>query len=198
MKMDDKDNTIYTRQGDQGLTTLLSGEKVYKDDLQVKSYGALDELQSQLGLARSLSRDEEISSMLITIQHDVLTASSELASRPSGFNKLKKRLARRDAERLEEWIDRFTGIYGLPGHFILPGASPDSAALHVARSVCRRCERIMVTLNRQTRSYDRLLVYFNRLGDLLFTLAWAVELSSYIESVLLDLMGDSQQEVGVL
>ena len=194
--MDEKDSTIYTRRGDEGQTTLLSGEKVYKDDLQVKSYGALDELQSQIGLARSLSRDEEVSAILVRIQQDILIASAELACRPSGFNKLKKRLSGGDSDRLEQWINQYTALYGLPDHFILPGASKDSAALHVARSVCRRCERILVTLNRQTRSYNRLLVYFNRLGDLLFTLAWAMELSSYIEAVLTGLLDDSPQEVG--
>jgi len=186
---------IYTRQGDLGQTRLLSGDKVEKDDPRVKTYGALDELLSLLGFAKSLIRVESISSLLDKIQEDIFVASSELASTPKTLTKLKYRINQEDVKRLETWIDKFTMTYGLPDGFIIPGNSSDSAAVHVARSVCRRCERLLVMLKRRHDLGGKiLLVYFNRLSDLLFMLAWALEIRAVVSEVIEEIMGRNSGE----
>lgn len=186
---------IYTRQGDQGQTRLLSGDTVEKDDPRVKTYGALDEFQSHLGFARSLIRVKSISSRLNQIQDDIFVASSELASTPNTLSQLKKRIRPEDVKRLETWIDEYTAIYGLPDGFVIPGNASDSAAVHVARSVCRRCERLIVTLKRHHDFGGQVLItYFNRLSDLLFVLAWALEIRAVISKVIEDLIGRNSGE----
>jgi cob(I)alamin adenosyltransferase len=184
---------IYTRGGDRGETGLLSGGRVQKDDPRVQTYGTLDELQSHLGLARSLTDEETVGSVLYEIQRDIFVAGSELASAPEALSRLRRRLGTREVSRLEDIIDAFTGRYGLPEGFVVPGRSPDSAALHVARAVCRRCERLIVLLHRQTRAYPELIVYFNRLSDLLFVLAWSLEVRAVIRQVVKEISSGRQE-----
>lgn len=187
--MEDRLLKIYTRKGDQGRTSLLSGETVEKDDCRVSSYGALDELQSLLGVARALAADELARPILFAVQKSIFVASSELASTDQGLGRLERRIDGNDVGRLEEWIDRLTEVYGLPGHFLVPGTSLDSAALHVARAVCRRCERTIVKVNRESGGeYSQCVVYFNRLGDLLFVLAWSLEVRAVVKEVLRSLI----------
>ena len=178
---------IYTRRGDRGQSSILNGETVEKDDPRLKTYGALDELQSHLGMARSLVSHGSVTDIIRSVQDDIFTASSELASTPKALSRLGRRIGPEDVARLEHWIDEFSDRYGLPTRFVAPGEFIDSAALHVARSVCRRGERLIVTLNRQLGSYDQLITYFNRLGDLLFVLAWAVGVMNVIERVVEEL-----------
>ena len=166
---------IYTRKGDLGETKLFSGEKVAKDDLRLETYGTFDELQAQLGMARALIRDDSIACIVYEIQQDISAACAELASNPEVRAKLKRHITKDDVTKLEKWIDSFTATYGLPSGFIIPGRSPESAAMHVSRTVCRRGERSLVKLNRQGGGYEDLLVYFNRLSDLCFTLGWSLE-----------------------
>ena len=179
---------IYTRRGDRGETRLLSGEKVKKDDLRVKTYGSLDELQSHLGVALSLARNEAVSSICLGIQDDIFLASSELASTPGTLSRLKRRIGEKDVGRLEDSIDALTSFHGQPSRFVVPIMSQASAMLNVARAVCRRCERLLVTLNRQTSEYRELIVYFNRLSDLLFMLAWSLEVKAVVENIVHDLI----------
>ena len=171
--------TIYKRDGDSGQTGLLSGERVPKDHLRVKTYGSLDELQSLIGMARSLCGPQDIARNLYAVQKDLSAISSELAA-ASAQDRLKRRIGKPDVERLESCIDRTVEIYGLPSGFVVPGQGQDSAAIHVSRAVCRRCERLMVTLHRKEGCRDVLLSYINRLGDMLFTLAWALEVRSVV------------------
>ncbi len=175
---------IYTRFGDRGQTKLLSGETTAKDDPRVEAYGTLDELQSQLGIARSQVREETARFILYAVQKDLFIAGAELASTPARLSLLENRLKAKDISKLEHWIDQMTDQYGRPGGFIIPGDSPESAALHVARSVCRRAERLIVRLNRSSRSYGDIIVYMNRLSDLLFVLAWSTAVTAVIEDVL--------------
>ncbi len=179
---------IYTRRGDQGETRLLSGEKVKKDDLRVKTYGSLDELQSHLGVALSLTRNESVRSICLGIQDDIFLASSELASTLGALSRLKRSIGEKDVGRLEDWIDELTALHGQPSRFVVPILSQGSAMLNVARAVCRRCERLIVTLNQQTGEYRELLVYFNRLSDLLFMLSWSLEVKTVVEDVVHDLI----------
>ena len=173
--------TIYKRDGDTGQTGLLSGERVPKDHLRVKTYGTLDELQSLIGMARSLCESRDIARSLYAVQQDLSVISSELAA-DSAQDRLKRRIGKADVERLERCIDRTVKIYGLPPGFVVPGQGQDSAAMHMSRAVCRRCERLMVTLHRKEGCRDVLLSYMNRLGDMLFTLAWALEVQAVVEN----------------
>lgn len=186
-------HTIYTRFGDQGQTRLLSGETVAKDDLRVDTYGALDELQSHLGMARALVRQEIFGPMLCELQEELFVAGAELASTPASLPRLKRRITKLDASALEAKIDRLTESFGISRSFVIPGTSPDSAALHVARSVCRRVERLVVRLNRHTNGYQDLIVYFNRLSDLLFVMAWSATVNAVIENVLDGLVSGTNQ-----
>jgi cob(I)alamin adenosyltransferase len=134
-------------------------------------------------MALSLTRFESVRLILRAIQEDMVIASAELASSPEAALQLGRRIGRGDVVRLEHWIDEFAESHGLPERFVRPGTSTDSAAVHVARAVCRRCERLIVTLNRQAGGYDDLLVYFNRLSDLLFVIAWRLEVNAIVEGI---------------
>jgi ATP:cob(I)alamin adenosyltransferase len=182
---------IYTRKGDLGQTRLFSGERVSKDDLRLQCYGALDEAQAQMGMARSLTRNEELGPILSEIQHDISTACAELASNQEVRAKLARHIARADTERLERCIDSFTSRYPLPKRFIIPGRTPDSAALHIARTVCRRAERHIVTLNRELGGYDEILVYVNRLSDLLFVLGWSLEVMAVVDDAVQEVIASA-------
>lgn len=182
--MADKVQRIYTRFGDQGQTKLLSGETVDKDDLRVDTYGALDELQSHLGMARALVRQDTLRSMICEIQKELFVAGAELASSQTTLAQRKRRITKNEVSALEAKIDGLTESFGLSRSFVIPGTSPDSAALHTSRSVCRRVERLVVRLNRNTKSYQDLIIYFNRLSDLLFVMAWSATVSAVIENVL--------------
>ena len=184
---------IYTRKGDLGMSSLFSGKKVSKDDIRLEAYGALDELQAQLGMARALTANEEIRPVLTEIERDISIACSELASSPEVRARLARRIGNIDTQRLEGCIDSFTARFPLPNHFILPGHAPDSAALHVARTVCRRAERLIVRVNRELGSYDEILVYFNRLSDLLFTLAWSLQVTSVVDDVVREVLAEARR-----
>jgi cob(I)alamin adenosyltransferase len=148
--------TIYTRHGDKGQTRLLSGELVDKDDARVQTYGAVDELQAHLGMTIALTRSARVRALLREVQEDMIAVGAELAS--SG-DPPTRRVGRDDAARLERSVDELTASHRLPDRFVRPGASPDSAAAHVARAVSRRCERLIVALNRAEGGLDDLIVY---------------------------------------
>lgn len=185
---------IYTRRGDEGLTQLLSKERVDKGDKRVRTFGTLDELQSHLGFVRALTCQESIRSILYYVQEDIFVASAELASTSKALSELKRRISKNNTEKLERWIDKFTDLYGLPKGFVVPGKSLDSSALHVARSVCRRAERLIVILNREEKVYKDLIRYFNRLGDLLFMLAWSLEVNELIENIVREVIENAIKE----
>jgi len=181
---------IYTRKGDSGNTRLFSGEQVSKDDLRVQTYGTMDEFQAQLGMARAFIRDASLNCVVYGIQQDISAACAELASNPETFSRLKRRIGRADAEKLEKKIDELIATYGLPDGFVIPGRAPDSAAAHVARTVCRRAERMLVMLNREVPEFDELLIYINRLSDFLFVLAWSLEVIFIVENVAREVIKD--------
>jgi len=165
---------IYTRTGDTGETSLFGGTRARKDDPRVDAYGEVDELNAWLGLVRASSTDAAIDADLAAIQRDLFALGAQLAD-PA--DKLAARVTKaivsdQEVARLEQTIDRLDA--GLPPlrRFILAGGSPAGAALHVARTVCRRAERRIVALDPPV---DPVLVrYINRLSDLLFVLARAV------------------------
>ncbi len=177
--------SIYTKTGDRGTTGLLSGERVEKDHPRVEAYGTLDELQCHLGLLRARCGDRGIAGMAREIQADLQVACSELASQgPPGLQKLARRLGEEDLRRLEGWIDELAGVFPLPDRFVLPGESDESALAHLARAVCRRGERRVAGLARRDGRLAGVLRYLNRLSDLLFTMAWALERQAEVRRLL--------------
>lgn len=180
---------IYTRGGDRGETGLFGGDRVRKDDPRVAAYGAVDELNAAIGLALALedverSGDRERSPGLLdrgeleTVQEDLFVVGARLAAaRPQRAIRRGSipELAAERATRLEEWIDRLDEELPALDAFVLPGGHPVGAQLHLARTVCRRAEReIVVLADGQPDLTERVLPYMNRLSDLLFVLARAV------------------------
>src|SRR5262245_39952615 len=167
---------IYTRTGDQGQTGLFGGGRVAKSDIRVEAYGAVDELNSVFGWALTL-QSKVNESRLAEIQADLFTIGAQLATpedRSRGRKPYVPELDARRVEDLEHWIDEMES--GLPElkSFIFPGGSQPGAALHVARTVCRRAERRVVALAAAESIAPVIVTYLNRLSDLLFVLARSV------------------------
>lgn len=162
---------IYTRRGDRGKTSLYSGDRRSKDDGRVRALGAVDELNSQLGFVSSLlsQRGKKSKVLIKGVQQDLFEIGAELAvPHPK---KPKYSMAAARARNLEKRIDQLEGELPVLGNFVFPGGSPAGAGLHVARSVCRRAEREVVALSRKEKVNPNILMYLNRLSDLLFMLA---------------------------
>ncbi len=163
---------LYTRTGDSGETSLFDGSRVPKDNARVSAYGELDELNALLGWCRCTPGTPEILSHLQVIQSDLFVLGAELATPPDSRN-LTRLVLLGEAEhrRLESWIDEAAGAVPPLRTFILPGGAELAARLHVARTCCRRAERTVVALSHLSSVRPDVIVYLNRLGDLLF--AWA-------------------------
>ena len=166
---------IYTRTGDSGDTALFDGTRVPKSDGRVAAYGDLDELNAWLGFACAQQPGADVSTQLQQIQRDLFAVGARLAdpSHRIAGRVTKAAVSMEDVARLERWIDEFDAVIPPLRRFILAGGTPAGAALHVARTVCRRAERAMVQLG-EGAFENELLQYVNRLSDLLFTMARAV------------------------
>ena len=166
---------LYTGVGDRGATALFDGATVPKDDPRVAVYGDVDELNAALGLARAAGLPGDLDEMAAAVQRDLFAIGARLADPRSRISErvTKARIGREDVERLEGWIDGVDGALPPLRSFILPGGGPPGAALHQARAVCRRAERAIVGLGVEAVEPE-LLRYVNRLSDLLFALARAV------------------------
>lgn len=164
---------IYTKTGDRGETSLFGGDRVWKDDLRINAYGTVDELNSVLGMAISEIKLSELKTVIEGIQNDLFTLGSDLATPEGKGNKgfIIPRIDEKFIFKLEGWIDKFDSELPELKNFILPGGLKGAAYLHVARSVCRRAEREVVKLSRAADIGNFILVYLNRLSDLLFVLA---------------------------
>ena len=171
---------IYTRTGDGGTTGLGDGTRVAKDSDRIGAIGDLDELNSLLGLLISMEQDQSVTKPLLDIQHDLFDLGGEL-SIPGTAAVQAANTARLEAQ-LDEWND------GLPPlrEFILPGGNASAAVCHLARAVCRRSERGLVSLSSTERVNDAALIYVNRLSDLLFVLARVLSRRDGGEEVLWD------------
>jgi cob(I)alamin adenosyltransferase len=163
---------IYTRTGDSGETALLGGKRVSKADPRVAAYGDVDELNAWLGLARAGALASELAAMIEKIQRDLFAIGSRLADPGSKVaNRVEKTaVTGEDVKRLEDWIDQLESEVPVLRRFILAGGSPGGASLHVARTICRRAERSVVGLGPE-QVESEILVYLNRLSDLLFVMA---------------------------
>jgi len=163
---------IYTRTGDAGQTGLFGGARVDKDDPRVEAYGTVDELNSCLGVVRALGASAETDESLLQIQSDLFTLGAELACLPGKEDKLRMTiLGEPDIARLEGWIDRGEVPLEPLKNFVLPGGCKSAAELHRARTVCRRAERRTVSAGRISPIRPEVVIYLNRLSDLLFVLA---------------------------
>jgi cob(I)alamin adenosyltransferase len=162
---------IYTKTGDRGDTSLFGGQRVPKDALRIEAYGTIDELNSVLGRVVAENPDKRITEILTAIQGELFALGADLATPRSALTRLIRRFEPKDAHALEKLIDGLESRIKPLKSFILPGGSPVAAQIHVARTVCRRAERVVVRLSRNEDIGDGITVYLNRLSDLLFVLA---------------------------
>jgi cob(I)alamin adenosyltransferase len=166
---------IYTKTGDRGDTRLFDGTKVRKHDDRVEAYGDVDELNSFIGAAASFLKDEGLASMLAEVQKDLFSVGAQLAD--PGFKNQSRAKFHISPERiaaLEHAIDNFETELPPLRQFILAGGGTSGALLHVARTVCRRAERRVVSLSEKVEVNPSVIEYLNRLSDFLFVLARVV------------------------
>jgi cob(I)alamin adenosyltransferase len=165
---------IYTKTGDGGETSLFDGTRVSKTDPRVGAYGEVDELQACLGAARALELPPDLDEMCVTMQRDLFAVGARLADPSHRIAARVDKAVVTDSHvaRLEGWIDRLDEELPPLRHFILSGGTPPGAALHLARAVCRRAERAVLHLGADAVE-PVVLVYINRVSDLLFTMARA-------------------------
>jgi cob(I)alamin adenosyltransferase len=166
---------LYTKTGDGGETGLFGGKRVSKDSVRVEAYGAVDELNAAIGVILTHLTDADLRERLITIQSALFDLGSELAtpadSAVAASGAKLPRVEPRTIEAMESWIDAFDAEVEPLRNFVLPGGSAGGAALHLARTVCRRAERRVVTLAARDAVREDVLRYLNRLSDLLFVMA---------------------------
>ena len=161
---------IYTRSGDDGTTGLYGGGRVTKCDARIEAFGAVDELNAQLGVVRTLPLTTECDKILGVLQNQMFDLGAELAT-PDAAGLGTDTLQATQIEQVESWIDQFEATLPPLKTFILPGGSPAAAGLHFARCICRRAERQMVNLAQTASVREAPLKYMNRVGDLLFVMA---------------------------
>lgn len=163
---------IYTKTGDMGSTGLFGGPRVSKDDDRIEAYGTVDELNAALGVARAAGLPDDLEDQLSMIQSELFSIGAELATPDPDAHGVRI-IGPPHVQRLEQTIDRHEATLEPLRHFILPAGSEAAARLHLARAICRRAERHVVTLVRRHEANisEDLLIYLNRLGDLLFVLS---------------------------
>jgi cob(I)alamin adenosyltransferase len=169
---------IYTKTGDKGTTALFGGTRVPKHHIRIQSYGTVDELNSWIGLLTDQAIDDRHKKFLRRIQDRLFTAGSMLATEPETPDGPKRRarielplVKPPDVKDLEDEMDSLNADLPPMTNFILPGGHPTVSYCHIARTVCRRAERMTTLLNEQSPVSEVLLVYLNRLSDYLFVLA---------------------------
>lgn len=162
---------IYTRTGDTGTTSLFSGGRVRKDTLRVEAYGTVDELNSVLGVVRAHNPHEQVDAWLFDMQNQLFHLGADLATPLDSDAKWVVRVTAQQVDWLEQTIDTMDESLAPLKNFILPGGTLAAAQLHVARTVCRRAERLIVTLTENEPLNEQIIPYVNRLSDWLFSLA---------------------------
>ena len=170
---------IYTRTGDRGETGLFGGHRVGKDHLRIAAYGAVDELNSFTGIARSQARDADILGELKKVQGGLFELGADLATPPDSEASKAKRITPEHTKRIEAAIAVFEKELPELHTFILPGGSPLAASLHVCRAVCRRAERNVVALSKAGPINPDCITYLNRLSSLFFELARAANVRAH-------------------
>jgi cob(I)alamin adenosyltransferase len=171
-------NRIYTRTGDTGQTQLVGGQRVEKDNLRIECYGTVDELNSFIGAARvtaeSLPAVAKLAVILKRVQHELFNLGSILATLPANVHPKQPRVTSTEIDQLEREMDEANAVLEPLRSVVLPGGSRLDADLHVCRTVCRRAERLLVTLARVESVPEEAVRYLNRLSDALFVWSrWA-------------------------
>lgn len=164
---------IYTKTGDKGQTSLYDSTRVDKDSLRVESYGTVDELNSALGFARNFVEDQMVIDIIYKIQRELFDVAGELATMDR--EKFPEKISEEHVKALENIIDEYINKIDKIDKFIIPGTNKASASLHVARTVCRRAERRILTLAKHEPISEILIKYVNRLSDVIYTLARFLE-----------------------
>jgi len=175
-------NRIYTKRGDKGETSLAGGQRVAKDSLRIEAYGTVDELNSFMGLV-AISCQEQVgqdprvgllAAMIRRVQHELFNLGSILATKPEDVHLKQARITNAEIAQLEREIDAMNEDLSALRSFVLPGGTRLNAELHVARTVCRRAERLLVALAREEEIPPESIQYLNRLSDALFVWSrWA-------------------------
>ncbi len=173
-------NRIYTRTGDRGSSRLVGGQSVPKDASRLECFGTIDELNSFLGLAAVSATEHaataSLAAVLLRIQHELFNAGSILATLPEDVHARQPQITMHEVTQLEHDIDNHNAGLAPLRSFVLPGGSVLCAQLHVCRTVCRRAERLAVTLSRAEAVPSEILQYLNRLSDALFVFSrWAIQ-----------------------
>lgn len=175
---------VYTKTGDAGTTSLVGGKRVPKDCARLESYGTIDELNSQVGLLLTYVAEQQDRECLIGIQNCLFVVGAQLATELESAHTLQSTITADDVSALEKNIDRATE--GLPKWrgFTLPGGCREAAEAHVCRTVCRRAERRILTLNSEEKVDPQLLKYINRLSDYFYVLALRLNFLHGTEEIL--------------
>ncbi len=175
---------IYTKTGDAGTTGLFGGPRVSKDDERICAYGSIDELNAVLGLVRSVGLEAQQDQMLCSVQICLFSIGAELATPEPEKHGLKWN-GSVEVESMEHWIDQTDASLAPLRNFVLPGGASTAAHLHLARTVCRRAEREIVSLRNNLRVSDvtEIVIYLNRLSDLLFVMARQANLLAGVPDV---------------
>jgi cob(I)alamin adenosyltransferase len=164
--------SIYTKKGDEGMTSLGGGQRVAKDSLRVAAYGTVDELNSAIGVALAHGLVDRLAERLPVIQNELFHVGSDLCFMESDKEKYQiPQIEARHVAALEQLIDELTAVVGPLENFILPGGSVGAANLHLARTICRRAERDVITLSAAEPVGQYVIQYLNRLSDALFVMA---------------------------
>ncbi|MDO5713825.1 MAG: cob(I)yrinic acid a,c-diamide adenosyltransferase [Tissierellia bacterium] len=175
---------IYTKTGDKGQTSLYDGGRVSKDHIRVESYGTVDELGAALGVARNYIDDKELTREIMQIQNKLFVVSENLAT--SEYEKVKHHITEEDILLLERLVDKYMERAGEFKGFVITGTSKSAAFLHMARTICRRAERRIVTLAGETYVDPLVVKYVNRLADTIYAFARDCE----DDEILVDFEGD--------
>lgn len=171
---------IYTGRGDYGNTNLIGGRTVTKDDVRVDAYGTVDELNAIIGLAVTKAEENEFSKTLLQVQSTLFDVGTDLAN---DRNKVETKLTENHIKWLEEVIDSYTARTPETSYFVLPGGSELASILHLARTVCRRAERLIVTMMREYEVNEYAFRYMNRLSDFLFAMGRLVNHEQGVDEI---------------
>jgi len=161
---------IYTKTGDKGDTSLFGGQRVSKASIRIETYGTADELNSYIGLARSFGLVDSNEAITVQLQNDLFVLGADLATPPTKQAKID-RIGPDHYTKLENYIDTITEELPPLRYFVLPTGTQGASALHIARTVCRRAERICIEAQQTEDISHDVVIYLNRLSDLLFTMA---------------------------
>ena len=179
--------SISTKRGDDGQTSLIGGRRVSKGDLRVEAYGAIDELISAMGFARSICENAEMRERTKEIQRELFVVSSSVATSPERKKKETPPVTRDNVEALTRDVNRIEELEGLLDDWALPGEHPGAAAFDIARTTCRRAERDVVRLMESGEEVDsKVVAYLNRLSDLLWLFGRQLEKDAGVNGALRD------------